>query len=141
MEALPITHIMLVAVWLGFVLVETILEVFGPRWAGHTAVARLHFWIDMSLEGPVVLGVLVTGVMLLPRMMPLSGIFQVKIIAGLAAIAVNIYCLILVVQRYLYREDAAMVAILSRRILWCWLGVPFGLAALVVGLGHLMGKY
>ncbi len=126
-------HLALIFTWLGLVVAETVIEfALGTE---HQAIkAKLHFWIDLTSEVPVVLGVLVTGILLTVRMPELSRLLQVKIGFALAAIAVNLYCAALVALRYKHRQVPATLAKLDARIRATWVGVPFGLTALYLGL-------
>ncbi len=139
MGVLETTHVLLLGIWLGLVLVESLLEFAGPRLTSYEDIARLHFWIDICLEAPLVVGVLLTGVLLLPQMGPVPPVFQIKIIAGLVAIASNLYCFSLVLARYRRRNHPEALKVYTTRILWCWVGFPFGITALGIGLARMTG--
>lgn len=133
MTFLPTLHLILVCVWAGLVLAETVIELSGRKDEDLLRAARLHFQIDVFAEIPVVLGVLMTGLLLTMRMWPPSNILWIKIGLGFAAIAVNLYCAVLVIARYRKRSDPESLRRLSRNILQTWLGIPLGLAAFYLG--------
>lgn len=134
MDALHLAHLVLLGVWGGLVLAETIVEVALTGETGRAHAARAHFWIDMLAELPVVLGVLVTGGLLVLRVWPPSTWLIVKICAGLAAVAINLYCTVMVVLRYRHRESSPQVERYRARVLLSGLGIPFALVAAWIGL-------
>lgn len=138
MPPLVTWHVILVCIWLGLVLAETVIEFSVRKDDDLRKAAQLHYRIDCLLEVPVVLSVLATGIALMVPFWPLSRLLWIKIGCGLVAIAVNLYCAVLVALRYRRRDDAKELQRLSRDILRTWLGVPFGLAAFYLGL-RLMG--
>ncbi len=138
MSPLVALHVILVCIWLGLVLAETIIEFSGHQDDDLLKAAQLHYRIDCFLEIPIVLAVLLTGIVLSIQFWPLSRLLGIKIGCAMVAIAVNLYCAVLVILRYRRRDDPKELQRLSRDILKTWLGVPFGLAAFYLGL-RLMG--
>ena len=134
MTFLPTLHFIFICVWLGVVLVETVLEFSGRAELDLRKAAELHFWIDLMIEFPIVSGVLITGIILTVMAGSLSQLMWIKIAMGLVAIASNIYCGALVMIRYRRRSDPAALLSLTRRICQCWVGVPFGLTAFYLGM-------
>ena len=86
-------HLFGVAFWLGVVGVEFLLERRRALSREHGyLVARLHERIDLCLEMPAFLLVLVTGLLLLD-VEQLSGVYLLKVLAGLVAVSGNMLCL------------------------------------------------
>ncbi len=139
MHALHLTHLILLGAWGGVVLAETVIEFVGSTEEDLRQAARLHYWIDLCVELPLLAGILATGVWLTVAVWPLTVLHWVKIVAALLAIGTNLWCAVLVVQRHRAAGDVAALRVASQRIRKAWLGVPFGLAALVIGFwafGH-----
>ncbi len=139
MQLLPLLHMMLVFIWLGFVLIETIIEFGGSSDAEIQQATKLHYRIDLMLEMPIVLSVLGTGIALAYLRWPLTSTLTLKMILGLIAIFINFYCAILVIQRHKKLSDVNQVREIRQRILKTWVGVPFGLSALYIGIKHALG--
>ncbi len=129
-------HLILIAAWAGVVLVEAVLELLPlhrPELAD--ATATFHFWVDLLVELPLLLGVLVTGTLLLHGRQ-VDTRLALKIAAGSGAVAINLVCVAWVVAR----EQAArpMRRRLSRWILLTpAIGIPLGLLALFLGFGRI----
>jgi hypothetical protein len=124
-------HVILLSVWGGLVLCETVLEL---AWRDRQAlVAEAHFLIDLFVEIPVVLGVLATGAVLLARAWPPAPLLLVKVACALIAIAANLICAVLVMHRYRVRHDDAAAIRWGRWVRATGLGGPFALAALILG--------
>lgn len=136
MPFLKTLHLIFICVWLGFVLIETVIEFMGKEDPHHRIAALLHYRIDLFLEIPTVTAVLATGVLLSLRSWPLSSLLIFKIALGLVAIAINYYCAALVVRRHRRSKDPASLDSFTRRIRRTWLGIPFGLGALYLGLAY-----
>jgi hypothetical protein len=134
MSSRHVAHLVLLGMWAGLVLAETVIE-FGPRvrpelWP---ASARFHFWMDMLIEAPILIGVVVTGTLLLLRV-PLDAALAVKSAAGLLAVGANAACMVVVVRRARPGVDAAEARRLSAQVVaTALLGLPCALAALVLG--------
>lgn len=129
-------HLIGIAFWFGVVSVELILERTRAksREAGYAA-ARNHYWIDLFLEIPAFLVVLTTGIFMV-QTMTLSGILQIKIIAGLLAIASNAVSVIPVVLRKRAADADRLSDVIrySRFIdLTGVVGAPAAIIALAIG--------
>jgi hypothetical protein len=134
MDALPLAHLIAVASWGGLVLAETVLELGARTEDERRHVARTHFWIDMTVELPLLAAVLATGAMLVSRAWPLTPILMVKVVCGLVAVAANLACVAAVIARHRRRDDAKEVRRWSGRVLLSGAAVPVGLAAAGLGL-------
>lgn len=139
---LAVAHLVFLGLWGGAVLVELVIELHARGMASREPVAaELHFWIDLLIELPLLLAVLVTGFALTARQPAFSGLLLAKIALGLTAILANLICVGVVIQRRREVRRGAgesRVAVLSRRVrLTAAPGLPAGLAALYLGF-HLM---
>lgn len=138
MSGLHLTHLVLLGMWAGLVLAEIVVEI-GPRFRPELwpATVRFHFWMDMLIEAPILIGVVATGVLLLLRV-PMDATLVVKSVAGLLAVGFNATCIGVVVRRARPGTDAASVQRLSNGVVaTALLGIPCALVALVLGLSRL----
>ena len=135
-------HLILLSLWGGVVLTEAIIEMYPYKnREQHGSSITLHYYIDLLVEAPLLLGVLITGIVL---------VFQVKLVplhylliaCGLIAVGMNFTCIVLVIKRRTMQEQGQ-----SETILWQYtryivttavLGIPAALIAAYVGfiLGH-----
>ncbi len=115
---------------------EIVTEIVGLDASARPVVARLHFWIDVLLELPIVTGVLVTGVWLTALAWPLTPLHVVKIVSALIAIFLNLYCIAGVVERYRSARDPDALARLGWHIRLSGIGIPFALFAAYLGLAY-----
>jgi putative copper export protein len=130
-------HLLLLGVWLGCLAVEGVIELAGKRDPLALPIAaRLHRTIDLWVEIPAFSGVLVTGLLLLPRA-PWSDLLAVKIALGCFAIAVNVACVVPVMRRRAAAERSDGEA-MQRQSRWIYLafvvGLPAGIAAFAIGV-------
>ena len=99
-EILPVVHLLVLSLWGGVVATEAVIEVYPFRHPeAHSATIRLHYWIDLLVEAPLVFAVVVTGSFLLFSRDPITSRHLVKVGFAAAAVAVNIVCIIVVVRR------------------------------------------
>jgi ABC-type spermidine/putrescine transport system permease subunit II len=97
---LPMIHLTVLSLWGGVVATEAVIEVYPFRHReAHAATIRLHYWIDLLVEAPLVLAVVVTGVSLLVLADPVTPRHLVKVGFAGAAVAVNVFCIAVVVWR------------------------------------------
>ncbi len=127
-------HLMAVGFWLGAVATETALEFSARDAASRRAVALAHAKIDQWVEIPIVIAMVATGALLLARVWPGTPLLWVKVGAGLLAVTANVVCIPLVRARVAEPDEARQRA-LTRQIKGTLWGVPFAVAALVIGLG------
>ncbi len=132
MDGLRLAHFGVLCAWAGVLGVEFVIESLGREALSHAT--RAHFWIDVLVEIPLVVAVLVTGGFLLARSWPPSHILIVKVVSALIAIALNLYCCVMVIVRYRARSDEPAARRYSRHVRLSALGVPFGAAAAYIGL-------
>lgn len=97
---LLVTHLSSVGIWLGCVLTEGLFEraLIGKGRPQELVLAQLHKRVDLFVEIPAFLVVLITGLAMLGS----AGgtmLLYAKIGAGLTAIAANVYCVRLVFRR------------------------------------------
>jgi len=126
----PLAHLILLALWAGVVAAELVLEDLGRRNRELRApAARIHLWIDLLVELPLVLGVLASGVVLAALRWPLSPVHWAKIALAAVAIVANLICIALVIRRHRRQAHG-----LTRRLIpLVAVGLPAALLA--AGLG------
>jgi hypothetical protein len=134
MTWLHLLHVIFLGLWGGIVASETVIEFSARSDEDHRQAARLHYWIDLFVEAPVLLGILATGGWLAWRIWPPTGLLWLKIGCALAVLAVNFYCLFRVVQRQQHQGDAQTLRLLARKVRSAWLSVPLAGVALYLGL-------
>lgn len=136
MEAWRIAHLWVLAMWAGLVAGEGVMEIVARRDEAFAAVvARMHLWIDVFVEVPLLAAVVATGAVLLVGT-PLTALHYVKIAFGLFAIGVNLWCTGVVVRRHRVAAvagAATMRAESDRIFLAIKLGLPAALVALWLG--------
>ena len=122
---LLLTHLLLVGAWLGCVLTEALFEraLLGQGPAQELLLSQLHKKVDLWVEIPAFLGVLLSGAVLLARSGPALPAAQLglKIGCGLLAMAVNAYCVHLVWRRAAHAQAgdwAAFRAVDQRQHRW-----------------------
>lgn len=93
-------HMVFAGIWLGCVLTEALFEraLLKTGRPNERILADLHKRVDMFIEIPAIAGVVVTGLLMLGEVAQ-SLTLQLKIAAGLVAIAANAYCVYLVFAR------------------------------------------
>lgn len=94
------THLLSVGLWLGCVLTEAIFEraLLGQGRDKELTLSRLHQRVDVFVEIPAFMVVLITGGAMLSSV-GTSALLQAKIGFALMAILVNVYCVYLVFRR------------------------------------------
>lgn len=134
-----VSHLIAVSVWAGIVLGETVLEQVNRRQpAAREFVARTHYWIDLTVELPIIGMVIATGAALAVGAWPLPPLFWAHLTAGGVAIGANLYCVSQVVARA-RSSTVEQWELRDRRVRASAVGVLFALAAVVVGfsmVGH-----
>jgi len=131
-------HLLFLALWGGVVLAESVIELWGRR---REELLRptviFHYWIDLLIEAPIILGVLASGVLLLLTLDRLVWLHAVKVAVALLAVSANAYCIVQVLARYrdLRRgADSAQLLARTRRVfLSAAVGMPFAGVAVVLG--------
>ncbi len=99
-DVLAMGHLIALSLWGGVVATEAVIEVYPFRKPElHPAAVRFHYWIDLLVELPLVLVVIATGVALALSVSPLTGLHVVKFLLAGAAVAVNLFCIVVVVRR------------------------------------------
>ncbi len=134
-----IIHLILFATWGGIIMTETVIELYPLREKGlHKPAIQFHYWIDLFVELPVVIGVLGTGIVLLTLIETITILHIIKVSLALIAIAVNIYCIVLVRRRSNKLQDNAdddELSLSSRKIIQiAAIAIPIGLFAFGIGL-------
>jgi len=123
-DVLAMVHLMMLSLWGGVVATEAVIEVLPFRQRElHAATIRFHYWIDLLVELPLVLAVIATGAGLWILTDPVTPLHLVKIGLGGAAVAVNLFCIVVVVKRGRRLESDADDGTLwraSRTVLACF---------------------
>jgi hypothetical protein len=100
LNVLAMAHLTVLALWGGVVATEAVIEVLPFRRRElHGATIRFHYWIDLLVELPLVLAVVATGVALVVTIEAVTPLHVLKIACGGAAVAVNLFCIVVVVRR------------------------------------------
>lgn len=123
-DLVAMLHLIMLSLWGGVVATEAVIEVFPFRQNDlHAATIRFHYWIDLLVELPLVIAVIATGTLLFFLVDPLTPLHWVKICFGGAAVAVNLFCIAVVVRRgkklERHREDESLWRS-SRVVLACF---------------------
>jgi len=99
-DILAMVHLIMLSLWGGVVATEAVIEVYPFRRRElHAATIRFHYWIDLLVELPLVLAVIATGAALFFLTDEVTPLHLVKVGLGGAAVAVNLFCIIVVVKR------------------------------------------
>lgn len=138
LDLVAMVHLIVLSMWGGVVATEAVIEVFPFRKHElHAATIRFHYWIDLLVELPLVLAVVATGGLLLYLTDPLTPLHLVKLGFGGAAVAVNLFCIVVVVRRGRNLRDAGNDRPLwrsSRVVLACFaIGLLFATGAAILG--------
>lgn len=129
-------HLLFVGVWIGCVMVETVIE--RSLWSRKIA-PQLHYVIDRWVEIPAFSIVLITGFWMF-ELDRFRGWYAVKVVCGSIAVATNIYCVLPVTRRRAAAESENKTEVrrYSRQIYYTLLvGLPAALIALGIGI-HLL---
>lgn len=138
---LAMMHLVVLALWGGVVAAEAVIELYPFRHPSqHAATIRLHYWIDLLVEAPLVVGVAATGAALLLALDEVTVRHVVKVAFAGAAVAVNVFCIGVVVRRGRRLERGASGDARlwrdSRIVLACFAaGLLFAAVAAVLGFG------
>ena len=132
-------HVLALGLWAGLVATEAVVELMGRSNQDLQGAATwMHYRVDMFVELPILVLVLFSGLLLIAATDPLTSLHLAKVSCGLAAICVNLYCVVLVIQRNgaLARGDSALACqSRTRRILLCFLlGGAFAAVAGALGI-------
>jgi hypothetical protein len=138
-DVLAMAHLVVLALWGGVVATEAVVEILPFRRPElHPAAIRFHTWIDLLVELPLVLAVAGTGAVLALTVEPLTTTHVVKIGFAGAAVAVNLFCIAVVLRRGRRLDgsggDAAPLWRESRIVLACF-AVGLACAAVAATLG------
>jgi hypothetical protein len=99
-NVLAMVHLVVLSLWGGVVATEAVIEFYPFRRRElHAATIRFHYWIDLLVELPLVLAVIATGAALFFLTDPVTPLHVVKITLGGTAVAVNLFCIVVVVNR------------------------------------------
>lgn len=134
MSSLHQWHFLFLALWAGLVLAEVVIELLPRKFPTlRRAAVKYHAWLDMCVEIPLLLGVLITGTALSLRH-GLTPDLWLKLALGLLAVSANIVCVGLVLRR----EKLEQAGVENTRYdTWvmatAYSGIPCALGALYLG--------
>ena len=124
LQVLAMVHLIVLSMWGGVVATQAVIEIYPYRRRElHAAAIRFHYWIDLLIELPLVLAVIATGVALLFVIETVTPLHLVLIGFGGAAVAINLFCIAVVVKRGQRLERSADDGQLwraSRTVLACF---------------------
>lgn len=137
-DVLAMVHLITLSLWGGVVATEAVIEILPFRQPDlHSATIRFHYWIDLLVELPLVLAVIATGATLLALSDTVTSLHLVKVGLGSAAIAVNLFCIVVVVRRgrrLQHDADDSQLWRASRIVLACFaVGLLCAAGAAVLG--------
>lgn len=138
---LPLVHLMVLSMWGGVVATEAVIEIAPFRRKDlQEAAIRLHYWIDLLVELPLVVAVVVTGTTLLVMTDDITRLHVIKVVFGGTAVAVNLFCIGMVLwrARRLEQGDESSLWRASRVVLACF-AVGLAFAAVAATLGFRLG--
>ncbi len=144
-DVLAMGHLIVLSLWGGVVATEAVIEVYPFRKPElHPAAIQFHYWIDLLVELPLVIAVISTGVALALSVSPLSGLHVIKFLLGGTAVAVNLFCIIVVVRRGRRLTDGGAEEPLwraSRVVLACFaVGLIAAAGAAILGFRFAMDR-
>jgi hypothetical protein len=137
-EILAMIHLVMLSLWGGVVATEAVIELYPFRHRErHAATIRLHYWIDLLVEAPLVLAVAATGGLLLFSIDRITTLHLFKVGFAGAAIAVNVFCIAVVLRRArgLERGDGDAPLWRSSRVVLACFAVGLLFAAVAATLG------
>ena len=138
LNVVTLAHLIMLSMWGGVVATEAVIEVYPFRKRDLAeATIRFHYWIDLLVELPLVLAVLATGIASVCLSDHITRLHVVKIAFAGAAIAVNLFCIAVVLRRDRQRLAGATSERLrraSRVVLACFaVGLLFAAVAATLG--------
>ena len=99
-DLMAMVHLIMLSLWGGVVATEAVIEIYPfYRRELHAATIRFHYWIDRLVELPLVLAVVATGISLVLLTDEITTLHLVKIGFGSVAVAINLFCIVVVVKR------------------------------------------
>ena len=131
-------HLIVLGFWGGVVATEAVLELLPFRRSDlHEHSIRYHYWIDLLVELPLVVGVVASGSVLVALTWPLEFWAVVKIACAGVCVSGNVYCIVLVLRRHKdlkAGKDESVLRSRTRRILTtAAVCLPFAAAAAIIG--------
>lgn len=143
MPLLNFAHLIALGLWGGCVLVEVLMELMARKNASFRAIIpEWHYKVDLYLEGPLLVLVLLTGFLLFDPA-KISALYLIKLALGLIAAGANLVCVVFVVMRKKASDiqNAEAVEKYTRLVFsTVAVGVPAGAGALCLGMS-LMGYF
>ena len=138
MTLLTFIHIFLMGIWLGVVLVEAVLEIFGHRNPDRIGdVTKIHYNIDRFLELPILILISVVGITIFDSKYLSNNMYLAKMVFGVITVTINFLCVIPVFKRKssLDKQHESGIRKQSQMIYWYfYIGGATGFAALTTAV-------
>ena len=110
-----VLHLAFVSALIGVIATETVMELLPLLSKDlHHGAIRFHLWIDLLLEGPLALGVVVTGIAMATLVRELTTYHLVKISFAAIALMLGLTCIMRVIRRNRLREGRASEDVLEK---------------------------
>jgi hypothetical protein len=145
-DVVHLVHLVVLSLWGGVVATEAVVEIAPFRRPElHPATIHLHYWIDLLVELPLVLAVVATGITLVVLADSLTARHVVKLAFAGGAVAVNLFCIGVVLRRArTLRVSGAQDRLWrdSRIVLACFaVGLACAAVAATVGFGLALARH
>ncbi|CAB3770922.1 hypothetical protein GQ57_22615 [Burkholderia sp. MSh2] len=121
-----------VAAWCVVLAAEAAVEARVRAPGAHRTASAVHGWIGLVAEAPLIAVTVVTGLVLMVRMWPVSTLVLVKAALGLVAAAASKLRVWLVAPRICVDDDMERIR-LARRIALAGTAVPLGAVTGLIG--------
>lgn len=110
-----VLHLAFVSALIGVIATETVMELHSLRSKDlHHSAIRFHLWIDLLIEAPAALGVVVTGIAMATLVNELTTYHLLKITFASIVFILGFTCILRVIRRNRLREGQVSEDILDR---------------------------
>jgi len=103
----------------------------------HSSIIKAHYWIDLLIEIPLIIGVITTGIIMIGYGAGRAPSFHMKLTFAIIAILMNLVCIFAVIKRRRALVNNSDEKILCRwsRIVWitALIGTPAAVITVVLG--------
>lgn len=131
-----IAHIAFLSAWCSLAMAKIILKIAARLdFDLKKTVACFHYYFDLFIEIPLLIGILVTGIFLISSAKAHFDLF-IKIGFSLISIFINFLCAMLVIKRWRiirHHPNSEKEELLSRWIQRAGIAIPFTLIAFYIG--------
>jgi hypothetical protein len=102
-------HLSFIAIFIGMYMVEAVIELYPAFSKGdvalHHGTIRLHFWIDILVELPVMSVVIATGITMAVLVDKLTALHIVKISSVAMFVLIAVWCPVNVIRRHIQLKN------------------------------------